>query len=282
MKNISAALRAHLRSRSTTLCFCWKLTRRDGQIYGFTTTSRDVDFSGVTYRARTGFNRSAIVAGADLAVSNQELAGILDSVVLTEEDLLAGRWDHAHVEIFLLNWADTTMGALPLPGGRIGEVRQQRGRFHAEIRGLAQQLQQTIGRLFQPGCPHDLGDSKCTVDLALFTTDAIVTAVTDRRTFTASSLAQAAGYFDRGLVTWQSGCENTGLAMEVKEHTAGGALVLVEPMPYAISVSDSFAIYPGCAGRFDEDCVGKFANGVNHGGFRWLPGMDRITRGFQA
>ena len=280
-KTVSPALLAHLRSRSTSICFNWKLSRLDGRIYGFTTASRDIDYVGITYAARTGFTRSAMVSGSDLAVANQEAAGVLDGAVLTEEDLLTGLWDGAAVEIFILNWADTSMGHMTLAGGRIGEVRQDRSRFAAEIRGFAQQLQQTIGTLYQPGCRHDLGNALCAVDLALLTTDALVTSATDRRTFVASSLAAAATYYDYGLVTWQSGCENTGRSMEVKEHTAGGAIVLVEPMPFTIAIGDSLAIHPGCGKRFLLDCVGKFANGPKFGGFPYTPGMDRLTRGVQ-
>jgi hypothetical protein len=35
MKKICTNLRAHLDARTTTMCYCWRITRRDGVIQGF-------------------------------------------------------------------------------------------------------------------------------------------------------------------------------------------------------------------------------------------------------
>jgi hypothetical protein len=55
MKSISPALAARLASGTTTLALCWKLTRRDGVVLGFTDHDRDIAFDGVVYEATTGF-----------------------------------------------------------------------------------------------------------------------------------------------------------------------------------------------------------------------------------
>lgn len=40
MKNIPPALQAHLDSGTTTLAWCWRMTRADGTAFGFTDHDR--------------------------------------------------------------------------------------------------------------------------------------------------------------------------------------------------------------------------------------------------
>ena len=47
-------LAAHLAGAVTTLCRCWRLTRRDGVTSGFTDHDRDLAFAETTFLARTG------------------------------------------------------------------------------------------------------------------------------------------------------------------------------------------------------------------------------------
>ena len=60
MKQISTQLAAHLAGEVTTLATCWKLTRRDTTIFGFTDHDQDIVYSGITYKAATGFTPTAI------------------------------------------------------------------------------------------------------------------------------------------------------------------------------------------------------------------------------
>jgi hypothetical protein len=68
MKTISTALAQHLAGEVTTLATCWKITRRDGVVQGFTDHVRDLEVDGVTYRAASGYTRTAIRSTADLSV----------------------------------------------------------------------------------------------------------------------------------------------------------------------------------------------------------------------
>jgi hypothetical protein len=46
---------------------CWKFSRRDGVKLGFTDHVRDLEVGGVTYKAASGYTRTAIPDTADLA-----------------------------------------------------------------------------------------------------------------------------------------------------------------------------------------------------------------------
>lgn len=177
MRSASTALKAHLAQAYQTIATCYKVTRRDAAVYGFTDHDRDLVIDSLTYAASTGYNPSAVQSGSALAVDNLELGGILSSPSITEEDLLAGRWDRAEVEIFYVNWADLTQGVLYVRVGHLGEVVVERGMFRAELRGLTQAYTNVLCEIASPSCRATLGDSRCTVNLAPFTVTGTITAV---------------------------------------------------------------------------------------------------------
>jgi uncharacterized phage protein (TIGR02218 family) len=135
-------------------------------------------------------------------------------------------------------------------------------------------LQNNIGRTLVPSCDAALGDARCGVALSDIIEAGTVTAVASRRAFTDSGLAQAAGYFSGGEVTFLDGL-NDGISAEVKEHAAGGLLTLQLPLPYDITTSDTFTIIPGCD-KTKATCIAKFDNLVNFRGFSFVPGQDQI------
>ena len=166
MKSISPALAAHLSGEVTTLACLWRIVRRDGVAFFFTDHDRDIVFEGDTYRAATGYSRSAIANEAGLAVDNLDVEGVFDSEQITEADLRAGLFDHAEVTILLVNWADPDQGGVILRRGWFGEVQTaETGIFRTELRGLAQALSQRIGELYSPECRADLGDHRCRVPI---------------------------------------------------------------------------------------------------------------------
>jgi uncharacterized phage protein (TIGR02218 family) len=87
---------------------------------GFTDHDRNLVIDGVTYVAATGFLPSAIKSGSDLSVDNLDVDGFLDDEALKAEDLTAGLFDGARIDIFLVNWADLSQGRVLLSRGWLG------------------------------------------------------------------------------------------------------------------------------------------------------------------
>ncbi|MFN3077974.1 MAG: DUF2163 domain-containing protein [Alphaproteobacteria bacterium] len=165
MKSSSSSLAAHLNGEVTTLCTCWRLTRADGVVMGFTDHDRDLSVAGVTYRAASGYTPSAVATSASLAVDNMDVDVVLDDDGITEADLRAGLYDHAIVEVMLVNWTAPTDGGVVVSKGHLGEVKLKRSIATAEIRGLAQALATNIGEYISADCRAALGDARCGVDL---------------------------------------------------------------------------------------------------------------------
>ncbi len=272
MKSLSPQLQTHLSSGTTTLCWCWKITRRDGQVLGFTDHDAPLSFAGVTYAAATGFTAGEVTSGADLSVDNLSVMGALTSDSLNEHDLAAGLFDNAAIEIWRVNWAAPD-GRVVMRSGTLGEVKRGKTAFEAEVRGLAQALNLPVGRVFGHGCDAVLGDARCTV--ALTPVAGTVATVTDNRRFTASGLPSvASGWFANGKLTFTSGA-NAGRAMEVKRHTLGAAVAfeLWQAMSEVVAPGDGFTVTPGCDHAF-ATCKTKFSNAANFRGFPYMIGAD--------
>lgn len=134
MKTLPAALAAHLATGATTLCWCWRLTRRHGVKFGFTDHDRDVGFDGTTFEAAAGFTASEIKDAVGLSVDNLEVTSAITSERLAEPDLAAGIYDDARVEILRVNWQDASQRVL-VRTGSLGEVKRAARGFAAEVRG---------------------------------------------------------------------------------------------------------------------------------------------------
>jgi uncharacterized phage protein (TIGR02218 family) len=283
MKILSPDFTNHLASGSTTLCWCWRLTRRDGQQFGFTDHDRPLDFDGTTFDAATGFTASEIKDSIGLSVDNLEVTSALNSATLVEGDLAAGFYDDAKVEIFRVNWASPDQRVL-MRSGSLGEVHRSGSAFTAEIRGLAHYLQQPKGRHFQYPCDADLGDARCGIDKAASSNHAVGSLVTisSSRIFTVMGMSTfAKDWFTRGLLTFTSGAAK-GQAIEVKSHTLGSdGSVTIEiwaPARLPIVAGQTFTVTVGCD-RTIAMCRSKFSNAVNFRGFPEMPGNDFVVRG---
>jgi hypothetical protein len=125
MKTLSPDLAAHVAGEVTSLATCWRLERTDGWVRGFTDHDQNLVVEGVTYVAATGFLPSAIKSGSDLSVDNLDVDGFLNDEALKAEDLTAGLFDGAKIDIFLVNWADLSQGRVLLRRGSLGEVKRR-------------------------------------------------------------------------------------------------------------------------------------------------------------
>ena len=149
------------------------------------------------------------------------------------------------------------------------------GMFQVEFRSITHKLQQTVGRIYGPGCDATLGDSRCTVDISALGVSGTVTSVTSNQVFGDSGIANPNAYFNYGVLTWTSG-SNNGATMEVRNYTVG-AFTLFLAMPYDIEVSDTFTVTPGCD-KTNTTCKDVFSNLVNFRGFPDVIGQDQLLQ----
>lgn len=274
MREIPAELAAHLAGGVTSLCRCWRLVRRDGAVMGFTDHDRDVSFGNTLFRANTGLEAAEATQELGFAVSGGEVAGALVSDGIAEEDVDAGLYDDAGVEIWLVNWQEPQQRLL-MDLFNIGEIRRADGAFIVELRGMAHRLDEERGRLYRAACSADLGDAACGVTISA--TQGVITQTDGALTLTAAAFAaHPNAWFTGGAMTFTDGA-NAGFKVEIRAHRAGGVIELWQRAPQTIAVGDAVSATPGCDKSF-QTCREKFSNTVNFRGFPHMPGNDFILR----
>jgi len=268
-----------LDTETTTLATGWLLQRLDGTLYRFTDHDTAVVIAGQgapidgTYLSAIGYSTAKIESRADLSVDELTVGAVLDDTAIRDDELRAGLFDYASVWLFLVDWASPGDGILKLRRGTLGEVGVAEGRYHAELRGLAQFLQQTIGESHSAACRADLGDARCGVSLGGITDTGTLTGVTGQAQITDSARAEADGHYDNGVLTMTDG-PNAGAAREVKAFS-GGAFTLHQPLPWLPETGDAYQVHAGCQKTLD-DCRDKFDNVINFRGEPHVPGQDEI------
>ncbi|GGF53224.1 hypothetical protein GCM10007301_10860 [Azorhizobium oxalatiphilum] len=278
MRALPEAMSTVLASGVTTFCNGWRITRRDGLVQGFTDHDNDIVADGTLFRAASGIAGSESTLAQGLGVTGMELSGALSDDALSEDDLAAGLYDGATIDLLLIDWMSPASCVL-LRRGTLGEVRRQGLAFTVELRSLADALNQVRGRVYSALCDADLGDARCGVDLAqaAFHAVGIIVAREEGARLRVSGPAHSAGWFTGGRITVTSGAL-AGFAGEVKTHVwdaSGVVLDLWQEMPAGIGAGDAFAVTAGCDKRFST-CRERFANGVNFRGCPHMPGNDLV------
>lgn len=295
-KVIPAALQAHYDTGQTCLTVGLLIQRLDGEVFGLSMCSVPLvldltpwnaapwDLDGLTafeFESASGMEAIAIQSSAGFDVDDGQLIALNKGQMFTEGDILAGRWRGARFRIFVYRWdveAPTIANDVEtLKVGTIGEIETGPVTLKAELHCLKRRLQQSEGMVSQPTCRARFGDDLCRVDLAPYTHALTVTAVADNRTFTCSGAVQGPDAFGNGVVTFDTGL-NQRLSMTVETFEAG-VFTLNAPTVFPIQVGDTLTAVEGCRKRFAEDCVGRYANGVNFQGEPHRPTRDRILSG---
>lgn len=277
MRHVPEELAARIASGVTTLAHVWRVLRRDGAAFAFTDHDRPLAFDALTCVPATGLMTGAIEKSLGLGVDTASMSGALSDAAITEEDLAAGLWDGARVDVYRVDWSAPEL-RVHLFAGRLGEVRRGRSAFEAELRGLQAALNKPVGRVFSRHCDAELGDGRCGKDIehAAFRGAGEVIELLAGGAFRATGLeAFADGWFSRGRIVWADGG-----AQDVAVHRveAGAAAVEVMTPSPSIEIGAAFEIYAGCDKRF-ETCRTKFANVLNFRGFPHMPGNDAIQSG---
>lgn len=279
MKKLDPGLQAHLSGRATTMCYCWKVTRTDGVTQGFTDHDNPLTFGGLTYLASSGFTASQVVNSLGLAVDNLEVEGALSSATINEDDLARGLYDGAKVVVYWVNWKNLSQRQV-FNQGTLGEVKRGGLAFKAELRGLANALQQKTGRKYAKYCDAIVGDTRCGIDLTQPTYRGFGTvgSIQNNRVFSVSGLGSYSDdWFTAGVLTFTSG-GNISLKHSIKLHQLSGGVVMIElwePALFDLAPGDGLQVTAGCK-QDAKTCAAKFGNITNFRGFNLIPGQDAL------
>lgn len=260
----------------------WTIERTDGEVFRFTSKDIDLEFpagSGITYQACDSLTPSASESVSEVdAAGSMDLSGAVGPNGITKEALYSGLFDGAEVEAWLVPWAGFAVPKLLLMA-TFGPVEMTETGFKVEALGDGAKLMQTpLISLLQPQCRWQFGDRFCQKDLGPLTVTGTIDSGNGLRLFTDAARVEAAGYFNRGVVTFTSGL-NAGISAEIKDHAAGGAFELWPRLTFPVTAGDQYSMVPGCT-NLKEASGGTngcdaWDNLTRFGGFDKVPGGDK-------
>jgi uncharacterized phage protein (TIGR02218 family) len=247
-------------------------------VLGFTDHDLPLSFDGITFQADSGMTAKAISNTTGLSVDNTEAVGLLSAASITETDIAAGRYDHAEVIIWQVQWDNVAARQICFRG-TLGEITRNGAEFQAELRGLSEALNQPQGRSYLKTCSAVLGDPDCGVDTvsdARYVAEVEVDRQTDGQSFDLATLVPFNDrWFENGILVGVSGAA-AGLSGLIKHDRADGSrrdVQLWQPLRVPVAPGDQFRLIAGCDKRA-QTCAEKFDNFLNFRGFPHIPGDD--------
>lgn len=246
----------------------------DGGTRYFAVSDQDVIFGGIQYQA-LGISRDPITTSLSEQI-NGVTAGLTDvngqlSQTLTAEDFRGRR---CRVLKVFREALGNPANAIVLFDGRMDQPAiSPSGVFSLRIVGYMDLLHRDYpARVFSTQCNYKLGDDWCTVDLTTPENKITGTAAagSTAQLIVSVALTQPDNYWRVGRLKFTSGA-NRNISREVYQSVqATTALLLRVPFPAVPAIGDSFDLLRGC-NKTRDDCVNKFDNWVNYGGFPYIP-----------
>lgn len=282
MKNATQAVKDFI---ATATNIVWRadlvtITLRDGSVYRWSVSDRDLVVGGYTYTAGPVVSRSyrqssrlevdtfsLVVAGA-FQFGSTSLATAL----------LRGTFDDARIEIDHLVGAhpgDLTKAPFALFVGRISGVDPDPITARIECKSDLEELSniQLPRFTFRAQCGNAVYDANCGLTKATWTETGFHVqsgATTSAFSSLDFNIAKQDHYYNLGVVAFTSGALN-GVRRAVKEYTQSTKTVTLSmPLPQAPAAGDTFSIYPGCS-RSWTTCSAVFSNTARFRGFRHIP-----------
>jgi hypothetical protein len=276
-----------------TRIFAVRIEAVDGSVARFVQYPHELVIDGETYLSQAGYEFTGMSVTSSASPPVVDFKGFLSDTVghLSRDEVASRVWDNARAYVFATSWAAPVEDEEPLGQFILGKSRVQDDQFTFELMGLIDVVTQKTGAEFGPLCRWTLFDetldgetipwvrSRCTGPraapdgpaLADFKVTGTVTSVTDRLTFRDSARAEAVDYFGAGSIRFTGGANAGLLSEEIKSYAADGTVTLYLPFYYSVQVGDAYEMIPGCRKRRTEDCITKYSNAVNHGGFDQVP-----------
>lgn len=277
MKQIPALLLQTLVASTHSHCFLVKLaSKRTGEAFGFTTSDKriifDDGYGSLAYDPTESLTPQNIQETTDIGdADNTEAHGWFSEAVRVAID--AGVMDGAEATIYRVDYEDTAKGAELVMFGVVGKVKFEtnpNSPRKVEIKGLDHFLKIKKNALYSITCRNDFGDARCGKTFEWVS--GTITAVTDGFLQFSADVVGADGYFDSGVVRFDSG-DNAGAELEI-ETWKDGVARLSFATPYHVSVGDSVSFRRDC-NKFAKTCIETYSNILNFNGEHLTPVQDK-------
>lgn len=255
-----------------TVATFWRVYRRDGTLFAFTSHDRDLTFDGKVHRAAPGMVPAAIRLTSDLSDDSAEVEGALSHSSISETDLAAGLFDSALIEVGAVAWE--TLEHHVVYSGQLGRIKDDRLGFSAELRSAKRALEEDLVPQTSPTCRAEFCGPGCGLSERLFSSaDTLAEIDLDLNRV---RLAQAAGLdFVDGKLRFLAGPQ-TGIVFLIVS-SEGDWFTLDRSLVAGADIGTKIELREGCDHTL-ETCSSRFDNALNFRGEPFLPGNDVLAR----
>ena len=266
---------AAVQEKVTTLVYGWRLERSDGVTLGFTSHDQDVWHDGLLLRASPGLKPTTVVESLGLDNDGLDVHGALTSDAIRVDDLEAGRWDGAYLEIFLFDWLQTEPQSRLLACGELGAVSFSGDAFEAEFLGLKQVFERAVAPFTSPSCRARFCDAACGLNPAKFRHQTRVKRTEGSRWYFEEMPSLPSRAFAYGYLRLMGGTD-CGRTFDLLDSAADHVTVSLPPIRNP-PPGTRIVLIEGCDKQLPT-CATRFGNAINFRGEPFLPGNDLLTR----
>jgi uncharacterized phage protein (TIGR02218 family) len=234
--------------------------RVGNSVYRLTNSSTEITYSGQVYTP-------SAVARSNITYGSDPLKVPL-TITLPKSDSFAFGFigyapdDSATVTIFRGEVGGVTWTTIYK--GRIVEAIASQNIFEFSCESIYTSIQRDgLQAKYEYSCRHLVYSSQCGANIETFTASGVVSNVSNTTLTVPAASSQANGYYSGGIIRSQEGGQRYILS-----HT-GSTLVINRPWP-TLDIGSGVFITAGCD-RTKATCISKFSNGINFGGFPWIP-----------
>lgn len=274
MKSASPELIALLASNEFRLADLYTITLSTGAILRYSSSDISITYGGNTFlpvpieRGRVRTVIGVEVDTLDIRICPTPAMLVNGNPFL--QSIYSGAFDGALVKLeraFMATWGDTSSGCLHLFEGNVSDTDVDGFVASIKVRSMLELLNIKMPRnVYQAACCNSLYDTACGVNRAAYAVNG--TATGGSITSVTSALAQAAGYFDQGVIKFLTG-PNAGVTRTIKSFS-GGAFQLSVPLALPVASGHTFTAWPGCDKTL-ATCTSRFSNSSKYRGFPWIP-----------
>jgi len=278
MKSANSSLIALFASGAPfSMADLYTLTLINGTVLRYALWDADITYQGNVFSSTgPGFKRSKIRCVIGVEVDTLDLTVYPGPANLINGQgwlaaVTAGALDNAtlRVDRVFMVAPPAVVGGIIQFTGTVAGITVGRTEAKVSVSSYFQLLNIQMPRnLFQPGCLRTLYDSGCTVSRSAVAVNAMVASATSIAINTTTLGGYPAGYFDAGYIMFTSGAL-ASTRRTIKSFSTP-VIQLLNPLPTAPAVGDTFAIYPGCD-KSQGTCQNKFNNLVNFRAMPYIP-----------
>lgn len=293
MKNVSPALQAlllrYMRGELRTL-YCddlYEFTLNSGRVLRFTKHDTSLTVGGNVYKSwpfdggeiteQVGTDETEMTLTVYYKPTDEVISG-----VTWANALRGGMFDNCYLSVDRV-YQSTPWSYLPSPTssdyvlkgrfvGRVDVGEAKLTKCDMTVKSPLGLLDSKVPRnLIIPSCGNVLFDpATCMLNKASYAVSGVA-GTGSGRTSIVTGLGHADGYLEQGFMLFTSG-DNTDIQRTIGTFS-GGVAYFFQPLPFDVSVGDTFVAYPGCK-RTMDDCVNKYNNLAHFKGFPFVPSPE--------